>query len=110
MNSLSVLVYDDIDETAHSWADRIRETCGATAVAAGADDFQSLFEEIHSRREKSRKEGSAATECYDHDVDKADIVVVDYDLFSILRYNRHDRKQISLSSSLFFQMWLHHHS
>ena len=81
MNSLDILVYDDIIGNAREWAKRINETCpGAAAVAAGKADFQKLLKLINSRRKAWRESDNTATEFGEHPIDTADVVVVDYDL------------------------------
>ena len=81
MNSLDILVYDDIIGNARDWAKRINETCpGAAAKAAGKADFQKLLKLINSRRKAWRESDNTATEFGEHPIDTADVVVVDYDL------------------------------
>ena len=81
MNSLDILVYDDIIGNARDWAKKINETCpGAAAVPAGKADFQKLLKLINSRRKAWRESDNTATEFGEHPIDTADVVVVDYDL------------------------------
>lgn len=85
MNSLEILVYDDISDIALGWANKINETCreaclGATAKAAGKEDFQELLKLINSRRKAWREPDITDLEFGEHPIDKADVVVVDYDL------------------------------
>ena len=103
MNSLEILVYDDISDIALGWADKINETCaGATAEAAGKEDFQTLLKLINLRRKAWRESDITATEFGEHPIDKADVVVVDYDLLQYSDTTDTTGQQIGVSSSLFF--------
>ena len=84
MNSLNVLVYDDITDTAERWGKAIKEAFpfpGVTAEVAGREEFQELLELINSRRKVWRDSDNPTPECEERPIDKADVVVVDYDLF-----------------------------
>ena len=79
MKSLNVLVYDDETAVAERIAGEIEKACTGkvSAKPKGKKDFRDLLKLLHDRRTKS---GSRSRIDESHDVDKADVVVVDFDL------------------------------
>ena len=79
MKSLNVLVYDDETTVAERIAGEIEKACTGkvSAKPKGKKDFRDLLKLLHDRRTKS---GSRSRIDESHDVDKADVVVVDFDL------------------------------
>ena len=79
MKSLEILVFDDVNEVAMTWVRRIADACeGANVDLVGQDDFQCLLQLINERRRASRENCVGMNSS--HRVDKADVVVIDYDL------------------------------
>ena len=82
MRSISVRVYDDQDEIANELASRIKHALGDACVTpAGKRDLQRLIELIRRRRTGWRDNKDDASMVQEHPADKADVLVVDYDLF-----------------------------
>ncbi len=81
MNSLKVLVYEDQSTIAKTWVDGIRSTYREADVeAVDTKDFQPLLELVNRRRTAWREDLNEAFETGSHDIDEADIIVLDYDL------------------------------
>ena len=81
MNPIKVMVYEDQREAAKGWANKITEACGGAEVTTPErDDFQELVKLANERRALWRKERIQADFIRPHEIDEADIVVVDFDL------------------------------
>ena len=86
MSSFNVLVYDDQPEVAGRFANEITEVCNdAKVTPAESKDFQELLDLLNQRRTSWRDGADDTGETDSHGVDKADVIVVDYDL---LQYSR----------------------
>lgn len=81
MSSLNILIYDDHPLIASRWAKAIRDAYRHASVKPeGKESFQELLGLINRRRNTWRQEGNVENFRESHPVDKADVVVVDYDL------------------------------
>lgn len=81
---MRVLIYDDDPEIAERLATRVRTVCDdADVVAVRRDAFQQSVRTLNRRRTAWRADENYETLIEPTDVDKADVVVIDYDL---LRY------------------------
>ena len=83
MKPLSILVIEDRDEVASSWADAIRDGLGVATVdveLATHDSFERLQRVANLRRSEWRKDGHGNGMVGEHEADGKDVVVVDYDL------------------------------
>ena len=82
MSSLNILVYDDQLEIANELARRIRGANGeANVTPAGRDDLLELINLIRDRRSEWRDTKGNANITMEHPADKADVIVLDYDMF-----------------------------
>ena len=76
-----VLVYDDEPNVAEGLAEEIRAVYDGNVVHHSSPcHFQSLLQLVHSRRASWREGSSDVGESSCHEVDDADVIVVDYDL------------------------------
>ncbi len=83
MNAMRVLVYDDNPEIAERLATRVRTVCGDANVAAvKRETFQESIGLLNRRRAAWRAGEIGAAQSESADVDKADVIVIDYDLLS----------------------------
>ncbi|MDE2813137.1 MAG: hypothetical protein OXM01_08940 [Gemmatimonadota bacterium] len=81
MNALKIWIYEDVLKAAERWADSINAAYDEAEVCiAGKDEVKGLFETLYRRRSPSRVQGGNPEEWPVHDVDAADVVVLDYDL------------------------------
>ncbi len=83
MNQLRILVFEDRNEVAASWADAIRDGLGVGAVdveSATHDSFERLQNVTNLRRSEWRKDGHGNGMVGEHEADGKDVAVVDYDL------------------------------
>ena len=86
MSSLTIHVYDDHREAAEKWANLIRDEVqnisgDVTVKSSRSEDFTALIEVVSKRQDFWRKGGTEFPQNESHDVDDADVVVLDYDLF-----------------------------
>ena len=85
MSTIQVLVFDDSLEIAEMLAGKVRAVCAnADVTAVKQQTFQELIELMYLRRTKWRSDVNDIVSVKSTDVDKADVIVVDYDL---LRYS-----------------------
>ena len=81
MSSLRVLIYEDQPQAAENWADNIGKAYSDVKVdTANRESFQNLLRLVNSRRASWRDLGDESGMIPTHDVDSADVIVVDYDL------------------------------
>ena len=81
MNAMRVLVYDDNPEIAERLATRVRTVCAdANVTAVKRDPFQESIQLLNRRRAAWRDDEIDANLFESTDVDKADVIVIDYDL------------------------------
>ena len=82
MSPIHVLVCDDQPEITQTWADQISAACENAAVDTldNGEDFRHLIELLNRRRMAWRRDQSDAGYEKSNPVDKADVIVVDYDL------------------------------
>ena len=80
MNAPNIWIYEDDNNAAQGWADRIREASSEARVqVAQRKDVEDLFKTIHERRSQWRTHNNNF-DLIEHDIDSADVVVLDYDL------------------------------
>jgi len=81
MDTIRINIYEDDEIVAQSLADRIKKAYSEGEVhVADKEEVKSLFDVVHERRRKWREDDSDA-DIGNHEVDKADVVVLDCDLF-----------------------------
>ena len=82
MKPLSVLVYDDHVPSAELWSENIESVCSrARATLADASSFSDLSTLLNQRRASWRDDPGSEEMIRRHEIDQADVVVIDYDLF-----------------------------
>ena len=82
---MQILVYDDLPNIAKSLANKIRNAYDdANVTVVDRSKFQDLMEEVNNRIAALMRDRNEASLIEPTDVDRADLVVVDYDL---LRYS-----------------------
>ena len=80
MNTLNIWIYEDEPTAAEGWAGSISAAYGDVEThVAYRDEIASLFGLLHERRRQGRQQGSSNA-VGKHDIDEADVVVIDYDL------------------------------
>ena len=83
MKPMSVLVYDDHLPSAELWSERIGSVYSAArATPADESSFQDLLTLLNKRRALWRDDAGSDDMIRHHEVDDADVVVIDYDLFN----------------------------
>lgn len=79
MTPINVLVYDDKPDIASLWVRNIEEAYSDANVSqVGQEGFLQLIELVQRRRSAWRSDGDIGS--WDHAADKADVIVIDYDL------------------------------
>ena len=83
MTKLETLIYEDESQAADSWAERVRHAYPAANVKTiRADGFLELIQVVNCRRLAWRRDGNEGCAPESHDADRADLIIVDYDLLS----------------------------
>ena len=81
MNPLEILVFEDINNVATGWARNIKDAYPSARVeVATTASLEHLLQVANRRRNEWRKDGHGAGMVCEHDADKKDLVIVDYDL------------------------------